>query len=142
MKLNPYLFFNGNCEAAFKFYEQCLGGKIVTMMTYENAPTLEQKPSELPANWDGKIMHVCLEIGDYQLMGSDCPPHLFEETKGCSVQISIDIDDPAEAERIFHVLAENGTVKMPFSPTFWSSGFGTLVDKFGIPWMIGSDKAA
>lgn len=140
MQLNPYLFFNGNCEAAFKFYEQCLGGKIVTMMTYENAPTPQQKPSELPANWDGKIMHVCLAIGDFRLTGSDCPPHLFEGTKGFSVQISI--DDPAKAERIFHALAENGTVKMPYGPTFWSLRFGMLVDKFGIPWMIGCDKAA
>ena len=28
MMLNPYLFFNGNCEEAFKFYEKTLGGKI------------------------------------------------------------------------------------------------------------------
>ena len=33
MKLNPYLLFNGQYEAAFKFYEKCLGGKIEAMMT-------------------------------------------------------------------------------------------------------------
>jgi uncharacterized glyoxalase superfamily protein PhnB len=28
MQLNPYLLFNGDCEAAFKLYETVLGGKI------------------------------------------------------------------------------------------------------------------
>ncbi len=140
MQLNPYLFFNGNCEAAFKFYEQCFGGKIVEMLTNADAPTEEQKPSELSADWLDKIMHACMEFGAYRLMGSDCPPKFFEETKGFSVQIAI--DDPTEAERIFHALAENGTVKMPFGQTFWAFRFGMLVDQFGIPWMVNCEKAA
>lgn len=28
MKINPYLIFNGDCRAAFTFYEQCLQGKL------------------------------------------------------------------------------------------------------------------
>jgi PhnB protein len=47
MQLNPYLFFNGRCEAAFKFYEQTLGGKITAMMTHEGTPANEQ----VPADW-------------------------------------------------------------------------------------------
>ena len=34
MHLNAYLTFNGQCEEAFKFYEQCLGGQIVAMFTH------------------------------------------------------------------------------------------------------------
>jgi PhnB protein len=105
VQLNPYLLFSGQCEAAFKFYEQCLGGKIVMMLTHEESPMAEQVSSE----WRNKIMHIRLEVGDKVLMGSDAPPDHYEAPKGFSV--SLGIKDPAEAERIFHALAENGTCK-------------------------------
>ena len=136
MQLHPYLSFNGNCEAAFKFYEQCLGGKIVMLLTHGEAPSAEH----VPAAWHSKIMHARLELGDRVLMGSDSPPEYFEETKGFSMQLGI--DDPAEAERIFHALAENGKVTMPLEQTFWAFRFGMLVDQFGIPWMVNCEKAA
>ena len=137
MQLNPYLSFNGQCEAAFKFYEQCLVGKIVTMLTYEDSPMAEQVPSE----WRNKILHASLIVGDKAwMMGADAPPEQHEETKGFSV--SLGIEDPAEAERIFHALAENGTVRMPIQQTFWTIRFGMLVDQFGIPWMVNCERAA
>ncbi|GAP96602.1 VOC family protein [Leptolyngbya sp. NIES-2104] len=136
MQLNPYLMFNGNCEAAFKFYEQCFGGKIVTLMTHKEAPSAEHIPTE----WQDKIMHVCLDLGSRLLMGSDSPPGYFEPPQGFYVQISI--DEPAEAERIFHALAENGIVKMPFEQSFWAFRFGMLVDQFGTPWMVNCEKGA
>lgn len=136
MKLNPYLMFNGQCEQAFKFYEQCLGGKITAMMTYGEAPDptmVEQTPPE----WRSKIMHTSLTLGDQELMGSDSPPNYHEDAKGFSV--SINLNDPAEAERIFHMLATDGTVQMPLQQTFWAHRFGMLVDQFGTPWMINCD---
>ena len=136
MQLNPYLNFNGNCEAAFYFYERCLGGQLVMMLTHGNAPSAEH----VPAEWHNKIMHARLNVGDRVLMGSDSPPQCFEETKGFYVQLGI--DDPAEAERIFQALAENGKVTMPFEQTFWAFRFGMLVDQFGIPWMVNCEKAA
>ncbi|MUG98703.1 VOC family protein [Scytonema sp. UIC 10036] len=138
MKLNPYLMFNGQCETAFKFYEQCLGGKITAMMTYRESP--EPDADQIPPEWHDKIMHVALTIGEQELMGSDNPPKYQEETKGFSVSISL--NDPAEAERIFNTLAENGVVKMPYQQTFWAYRFGMLVDRFGIPWMINCDRDA
>ena len=60
MKLNPYLSFNGQCEAAFRFYEQCLGGEILAMMTFGGSPMGGQTPPE----WRNKIMHARLMIGD------------------------------------------------------------------------------
>lgn len=136
MQLNPYLNFNGNCEAAFKFYERCLGGKIVMLLSHGDAATAEY----VPAEWHPKIMHARLEVGDRALMGSDSPPGYFEAPRGFYVELSI--DDPAEAERVFRTLAENGAVKMPFAQTFWAYRFGMLVDQFGIPWMINCEKSA
>ena len=134
MQLNPYLFFDGQCEAAFKFYEQCLGGKIVAMFSHAGTPAEEQ----VPANWRDKIIHARMLVGDEALMGSDAPPEHYEQTKGFSVSLSI--DDPAQAEHVFNALAEKGTVKMPFQRTFWAVGFGMLVDRFSIPWMINCEK--
>lgn len=137
MQLNPYLFFNGHCETAFKFYEQCLGGEITTMMTYEESPDSSMAESLQP-EWRSKIMHVSLKIGDQELMGSDVLSEHGEHITGFSVSISL--NDPAEAERIFHALTKNGTVQMPFEQTFWAYRFGMLVDQFGIPWMISCEQ--
>ena len=136
MQLNPYLSFNGKCEEAFKFYERCLGGKIVAMTTYGGSPMEGHTPSE----WRSKIMHARLMVGDEVLMGSDAPPDRYEGAKGISVTIGI--DDPADAERILQALAQNGTVQMPIQETFWAARFGMLVDQFGTPWMINCEKQA
>jgi PhnB protein len=136
MKLNPYLTFNGRCEAAFKFYQQVLGGKIEAMMPHEGTPAAGHVPPE----WRSKIMHARLVVGDTVLMGSDAPPAHQQDMQGFSVNIGI--DKPADAERVFHALAEKGTVRMPIQETFWAARFGMLVDQFGTPWMINCEKAA
>ena len=135
MQLNPYLLFNGQCEAAFRFYERCLGGRIVAMMPHAGTPAEGQVPPE----WRDKIIHARLVVGDQVLMGSDAPPDHFEKPQGFSVTLGI--DNPIEAERLFNALAENGTVRMPIQQTFWAERFGMLVDRFGIPWMINCEKS-
>lgn len=130
MQVNPYLFFSGQCEEAFKFYAQCLGGKIETMLPHAGSPA----EAHVPKEWGPKILHARLAIGDEVLMGSDAPPGHFSTPQGFSVSLSI--KDKSEAERIFYALAENGKETMPFQQTFWATGFGMLVDRFGIPWMI------
>jgi PhnB protein len=135
MQLNPYLLFNGQCEAAFKFYEKILGGEIEAMIPHEGTPAAEHVPPE----WRKKILHARLSVGDEVLMGSDAPPDRYEAMKGFSVTLGI--DDPAAAERIFHALAENGTVRMPIEKTFWALRFGMLVDQFGTPWMVNCAQA-
>jgi PhnB protein len=136
MQLSPYLNFNGQCESAFKFYERVLGGKIEAMITYAGTPAEEHAPPELR----NKILHARLIVGSDALMGSDAPPDRYEAPKGFSV--SIQINDQADAERIFHALAENGIVQLPIQQTFWAERFGMLVDQFGIPWMVNCGKAA
>src|ERR1700674_391001 len=130
MQLNPYLLFNGQCAAAFKFYENCLGGKIEVMMPHAGTPA----ESQVPANWRDKIIHARMVVGDKVLMGSDAPPDRYEAPKGFS--ISLDVDSPADAERIFKALSAKGTLSMPLQKTFFAESFSMLVDQFGIPWMI------
>jgi len=130
MHLQPYLFFKGDCEAAFKFYERCLGGKIEALLTHAGTPAEKQ----VPAEWRNKIMHARLVVGDAVLMGSDVAPEHHKTPQGFSV--TIHVTDPSEAERVFRALADNGNVTMPLGATFWAQRFGMLVDRFGTPWMV------
>lgn len=130
MQLNPYLFFTGQCEEAFKFYEKLLGGKIEAMMTHEGTPAADH----VPAEWRKKILHARLSINGQIIMASDAPPGRQQKPQGFS--ISIGVKDPADAERIFNALAENGRISMPLEKTFWAQRYGMLTDRFGIPWMI------
>jgi PhnB protein len=132
--VNPYLNFNGECEAAFKLYEQVLDGKIEAMFPHEGTPAAGQVPPE----WGNKIMHATLRIGNTVLMGSDAPPQYYEKPQGISV--SLHVEDPSTAERVFKALSENGTVRMPIQETFWAVRFGMLVDRFGISWMVNCEK--
>ena len=130
MQVNPYLTFDGNCEAALKFYQKVLGARIEAMFPYESGPP--DMPT--PADYKKKIMHAKATIDGEVLMGSDAPPGHFQKPQGFSV--SLQVEDPTDAERKFKALAEGGTVTMPFGKTFFSKGFGMCVDQFGIPWMV------
>ena len=134
MQINPYLAFNGKCEAAFKFYEKVFGGKIVMMMKYGDSPMADKMPPETKT----MVMHARIVVGNEVLMGSDAPPQMYEPMKGMSVTVSI--DKPADADRIFGALAENGAVRMPIQETFWAQRFGMLTDQFGTPWMINCER--
>ena len=136
MKLNAYLLFNGNCEEAVKFYEKCLGGKIIAMLTYAGTPAEQHVPPEMR----NKILHARLDVGDQMLLASDCPPNQFYPPKGFSV--SLIVDKPEDAERLFHALEEGGKVEMPIAQTFWAARFGMLTDRFGIPWMVNCTQTA
>ena len=136
MQLNPYLNFNGQCEAAFKFYERCLGGKLEALITHGNSPIADQ----VPPNWKDMILHARLVVDGQVLMGSDSPPDRYEKPRGFAVTIGL--NDAATAERVFSALSENGSVTMPIQETFWAIRFGMLVDQFGIPWMVNCEKPA
>ena len=130
MHLNPYLNFNGQCEAAFKHYERSLGGKIQMMMTHGQSPMADQ----VTPQWRDKIMHICLAFNGNLLMGSDTPSQRYSEPKGFAINVTV--DTVPEAERVFAELSEGGKVSMPLAQTFWTSRFGMLTDQFGIPWAV------
>jgi PhnB protein len=92
----------------------------------------------MPPDWRGKIAHTRMTVGGTLLMGSDSPPDRFEPMKG--ITITLGIDEPAEAERVFQALAPGSTVTMPIQETFWARRFGMLTDRFGTPWLINCEK--
>lgn len=130
MELNTYLHFKGNCDEAFRFYEQNLGGHIVMRQTYGDSPA---GPQSSPAMKD-KIIHARIKIGDTILMGSDAPPERFSPPQGFSLSLSA--KTPGEADKIFAALSAGGQVHMPIAESFFAHRFGMLIDKFGVPWMV------
>ena len=130
MKLVSYLGFDGNCAEAFKHYESVLGGRIVTLMTNGDSPMAAQTPPDQLQ----RIMHVRLEAGDQTLMGSDNPAGVQQQMKGFCV--SINLEDVAEAERLYAGLSEGGSIQMALESTFWAKRFAMFRDRFGTPWMI------
>jgi PhnB protein len=130
MQLAPYLSFDGRCEEAFRFYAEALGGTVTFMQTFGDSPMA----GETPPGWHAKVMHATLTLGSQTVMGSDAPPDQYQAPQG--LYVSIGLTDAAAGERIFAALAEGGAIHVPYSKTFWSPGFGMVVDRFGIPWMV------
>jgi PhnB protein len=134
MNWYPHLSFDGQCEEAFRFYERCLGGKIVVMLTWAGS----RMATDAPPGFGEKILHATLTVGDNMLAGSDSLPGQYQQPQG--FHILVNIGDAVEAGRTFTALAENGTIVMPFQKTFWAAGFGVLTDQFGISWELNSEQ--
>ena len=136
LQLDTYLFFDGNCADAMRFYERTLGGKL-QLMTHGDSPMAAQTP---PGSAN-RIMHARLELDGRLLMASDSMVgQPYEGMKGFS--LSLIYPTVAEAQRIFAALADGGQVTMPIAKTFWAEAFGMLVDRFGTPWMVNGGMAS
>ena len=127
MKLDIYVNYPGNCEQAFRFYEQHLGGKITSMVTHE-----QQQNPNMQEDWQTKIVHARIEIGGAVLMGADIPG--AEPMR--SAYLSLRLDTAEEAERIFSLLSNSGQIFMKMEETNFASRFAMLRDKFGTSWML------
>jgi PhnB protein len=135
MDISCHLSFDGQCEIAFRTYEKLFGGKLRTMLEYGQSPLADQVPPE----WQRRILHATLVFDDQELLGTDAFPGAYRRPQGFSVVIGI--SDPEKGRRLFEALADGGRVDMAFQETFWSPGFGVLVDRFGVPWEINSEGA-
>jgi PhnB protein len=131
--LDTYIFFDGQCAEAMRFYERTLGGKLQTLLTYADSPAPDQHACS--ATGKDRIMHACLVLDGRMLMASDSPPGMQQPMSGFSV--SLNYSTAEEARRVFDGLSEGGKVMMPFGKTFWADAFGAFTDRFGTPWMVG-----
>lgn len=133
MKIEPYLFFAGRCEEAIDFYRRALGAEVTMLMRFSDNPE-PQPPGLLPPGSDNKVMHASLRIGDTNVMMSDGMGAGELNFKGTT--LSLGVQDAAQAQKYFAALSEGGTVNMPLGKTFYSSQFGMVADRFGVPWMV------
>ena len=130
MQLEPYLFFEGRCEEAARFYEKAVSAKIGRLLRFKDSPD-QRLCGGVESN---KVMHMTLQIGDQTIMASDGQCQGSQAYQGFA--LSLTVNDEAEAERRFNALAEGGQVTQPLMKTFFSPRFGMLTDRFGVSLMI------
>ena len=133
IQLDIYVNYPGNCEQAFRFYEQHLGGRITMMMKHDQAP---DTGNQLPADWKNAVLHARLEIGNTILMGADIPN--AEPMR--SAYLTLRLNSSKEAEQIYALLSEGGQIFMKMEETFFASRFAMLRDRFGTSWMLLHEK--
>jgi PhnB protein len=132
MQINPYLNYDGDAEAAFRFYQSVLGGELF-VQRMGDAPGNES----LSEQERQRAMHVSLPIGKNLLMASDCSAADGSGfLKGNNFYISITPESREDADRIFAGLSAGGQIEMPMADMFWGDYFGSFIDKFGIGWMV------
>jgi PhnB protein len=125
--MDVYVNYRGNCEQAFRFYEQHLGGTITGIVRHGERPN-----PHLPADWHDKVLHAHIEIGSAVLMGADIP----QAEPMRSAYLTLTVDSEAEAERVYAVLKDGGEVFMKLEKTPFANRFAMLRDKFGASWML------
>lgn len=130
MQLHIYLNYGGNCEPAFRFYEQHLGGRITMLMRHGEQPDASRVPSE----WKNAVLHARMNLGGTELLGADVPPDRFKPMR--SAYLSLSLDSSEEADRIYGLLSEGGEIFMPMEETFFAFRFAMLRDRFGTSWML------
>jgi PhnB protein len=131
MQLHTYLNFGGNCEQAFQFYQEHLGGNITMLMRHGEAPP---GPNQTPADWKNKVLHARMTLGGTDLLGADVPPDRFQPMR--SAYLTLTLTTAAEADRVHALLAEGGQIFMALTETFFAERFSMLRDRFGTSWMI------
>ncbi len=131
-QLDSYLFFNGTCAEAMRFYERTLDGKLEMILKASEAPAGNGCPGADP----DAILHACVEIQGRRLMASDWMGDQKYPGMG-GFSLSLNYPTAQEARRVFEALAEGGQVRMPLEKTFWVEAFGMLTDRYGTPWMVG-----
>ena len=135
--LDAYLFFDGTCAEAMRFYEKVLGGRIEMMQTYAGSPAAK----DVAPDKANRIMHARLDLDGRALMASDAMSEdPFEGARGFALSLNYHSVD--EGRRVFQALSDGGTVQMPLQQTFWAAAFGMLVDRFGTPWMVNVNEHA
>lgn len=135
MHISPHLCFDGQCREAMRLYQSILGGTFQTMLTYGETPMA----SSMDSRWHDRIVHATLILEGIELTGVDLLPDSYQKPQGFFVTLTV--PGVVRAGEIFKALGEAGTIKMPFEKTFWSPGFGVLIDRFSIPWEINTESA-
>ena len=137
-RVSTYLNFPRCTEEAFGFYRSVFGGDFNgPMHRFGDMPPAEGQPPLAEADRQ-LVLHVELPIlGGHVLMGTDAPESMgFTVKPGNQVNINLEPDTRAEADRLFNGLSAVGVVEMAMQDMFWGAYFGSFADRFGVRWMI------
>lgn len=133
MQLDVYVNYRGTCEAAFAFYAQHLGGRLISLSKHRDQPN-----PQIPPDWRDRVLHARIAIGGTVLMGADIPH--AEPMR--SAYLTLTLDSVDDAERVYGLLADGGEIFMPLAEKPFATRFAMLRDRFGTSWMLLHSSAA
>jgi len=130
--ITPYLFFGGRCQEALDYYSDALGAEIGETMLFSQSP-VPISEGFLEPGFESKVMH-----GSFKLAGAEVFVSDGYKSGGSfdGFVLTLTLKSSEVATRLFNALAEDGSVQMPLTPTFYSPLFGMVTDRFGLGWMI------
>ena len=124
----PYVSFPGNARSALEFYAEVFGGHL-ELHTYADMSD-EAGPGDA-------IAHGVLSGGPVSLFGADASPgDPVARIEGVLLSL-LGTAEPDVLHRWFDRLAEGGSIIDPLAPKPWGASDGQVIDKFGLPWLIG-----
>ncbi|RZT08820.1 PhnB protein [Duganella sp. CF402] len=129
MSLSFHINFNGQCEEAFSFYAEHLGGKIGTMLRVNDSPV-----AALSEAHGETIVHANICIDGVDLAGADVDASVYEKPKGFYVLLGVDSE--VNVHTYFEALQREGHVVLAPQRTFWSPCYAIVTDRFSVPWKI------
>lgn len=129
LSFNPYITFDGNCEEALRFYEDCFDGKIVFIQYYDEAAAFGTEA------FRSKVMHSEFQAGPVHFMACDKTnnQHL---NSGTNMSLYISFEEEFTQKNVFERLAAGGKIHLGLEKTIYGSTVGVLTDQFGIHWML------
>jgi len=134
VEIRPHVDFPLTCEEAFRFYQRCFGGEIVTLHNWGETAL----GSMVEPDWVEKICHATLKVGEAELLGVDPPPGQYQPLAG--MQLVVQIEDEEEMSRAFQSLSEEGSGILPLQETYWAKSYGIVTDRFGVKWELQSPR--
>lgn len=135
MMIIPTLHFCGQCEEAINLYKEAFGCKVNYIMRYADAVQRgwEQDIPEIR----NTVYHSEVLFGEQLFRMSDGVG--TEHNTNTAVFFAVNLDTVEEVKRAFEVLQTSGTVIEPLESTPYSACMDSIMNKFGIRWMIMSE---
>ncbi|WP_176545175.1 VOC family protein [Bacillus sp. AFS041924] len=145
MKVTPCIVMSGNAKEAVYFYEKELEATILNLQSYG------EMPIPCPEALKNSVANAILKIGESEIMLFDAPiqSNSMEDydceqekiaQKKVEVTINLSIDHVEKTRRIFNSLQQGGNVIAPLESVPFSPAFGTVRDKFGVTFILVTQK--
>ncbi|WP_239483869.1 VOC family protein [Paenibacillus sp. FSL R7-0216] len=132
VQLTPYITLEGRAREAIQFYEEAIGAKVISMITYGEMPEM---PNTFTDELKRLVAHARLKVGDAEIMLSDTPGG-SPLGDGKRVTICITTNHVEHSRAIFEALRQDGQINVPFQEESFSPGFGDVTDKFGVTFQV------
>lgn len=132
MKIVPNLHFSGECESAIELYERAFKAKRTILLKGKDAD-----PRDVDEVADDEtsefVYHAEILINGQRIMLND---NTNELRWGTNVSLMVSFDSVEAVKEAYEILKDGAKIIVPFKETTYSSGFVSLIDRYGVRWEL------